>query len=332
MSKSFDLKDYHTFGISTNALFIEEISSINQLQHFLKNYPDALILGKGSNVLFTKAVDVPVGIISNKGMRISELNKSESSLISAAGESWVDLVAFSIQNGLNGLENLSLIPGSVGAAPIQNIGAYGVEQAERFSYCIAIDRKTGESKKLVAADCKFGYRDSIFKQPEGKSLIVWEVCYTLQTENPSFNLSYGPLKNYFENHSDEPVSAAQISAVVSEIRRSKLPDPSLLGNAGSFFKNPVVRKEKAEELQVQFPDIPVYPSPEGVKLAAGWLIEKAGFKGVKKGAVGVHEHQALVLVNLGGATGAELYKLAIEIRNTVQDLFGIMLEPEVTIL
>lgn len=332
MSKSFDLKDYHTFGVSTTAPLVEELVSIEQLLHFLKKHPDALILGKGSNVLFTRPVEVAVGVISNKGMRISTSTKTESDVISAAGESWVDLVEFSIKQGLSGLENLSLIPGSVGAAPIQNIGAYGVEQAERFNYCVAIDRRTGETKKLNAADCKFGYRESVFKQPEGKSLIVWEVCYTLQTKNPTFNLSYGPLKDHFEKHNEQPINAAQISTIVSDIRRSKLPDPKLLGNAGSFFKNPVVQKEKAFELQAQFPDIPMYAATEGVKLAAGWLIEKAGFKGLKKGAVGVHANQALVLVNFGGATGAELYELAIEIRDKVDYLFGIKLEPEVTIL
>jgi UDP-N-acetylmuramate dehydrogenase len=225
-----------------------------------------------------------------------------------------------------------LIPSSVGAAPIQNIGAYGVEQNQFFESCLALDCSNLTWVQFSKEQCQFGYRNSFFKN-EGKGrFIIWAVSYVLPSKAAELNITYAPLKNYFEEHPEIQPTPKKIAELVIEIRKSKLPDPNKLGNAGSFFKNPVIKEDLALQLKGEFSDLPLYPASDGVKVAAGWLIEKAGFKGYFKGDAGVHDQQALVLVNKGNASGTEIANLSIQIQKEVFDQFRIRLEPEVTIL
>jgi UDP-N-acetylmuramate dehydrogenase len=271
-------------------------------------------------------------VIANKGITTENWENDLVKVTAAAGESWNDLVQYTLSLDLCGLENLSLIPSSVGAAPIQNIGAYGVEQNQFFESCLALDCSNLTWVQFSKEQCQFGYRNSFFKN-EGKGrFIIWAVSYVLPSKAAELNITYAPLKNYFEEHPEIQPTPKKIAELVIEIRKSKLPDPNKLGNAGSFFKNPVIKEDLALQLKGEFSDLPLYPASDGVKVAAGWLIEKAGFKGYFKGDAGVHDQQALVLVNKGNASGTEIANLSIQIQKEVFDQFRIRLEPEVTIL
>jgi UDP-N-acetylmuramate dehydrogenase len=327
-----DLKPYNTFGVSANAPNLLLVDSKEALIEAIKNHPDALILGKGSNILFTKDLEKPVIVISNKGVTTENQENGQKRVTAAAGESWDDFVRHTLSEGLSGLENLSLIPGSVGAAPIQNIGAYGVEQNQFFESCLALDRTTMNWVRFSKEKCLFEYRNSYFKNEGKNRFIIWEVSYLLSSEPTQLNIEYAPIKSYFERHPETQPTPKKIAELVIEIRKSKLPDPNILGNAGSFFKNPVIEEELALNLKKKFTDLPVYPATNGVKISAGWLIEKAGFKGSFTGDAGVHHKQALVLINKGGATGSQIVNLSTQIQTTVYNRFKIRLEPEVTIL
>ena len=327
-----DLKPYNTFGVSVRTPHLITVESKQALVEALQLYPNALILGKGSNILFTKDLEQPVIVIANKGITTENWENDLVKVTAAAGESWNDLVQYTLSLDLCGLENLSLIPSSVGAAPIQNIGAYGVEQNQFFESCLALDCSNLTWVQFSKEQCQFGYRNSFFKN-EGKGrFIIWAVSYVLPSKAAELNITYAPLKNYFEEHPEIQPTPKKIAELVIEIRKSKLPDPNKLGNAGSLFKNPVIKEDLALQLKGEFSDLPLYPASDGVKVAAGWLIEKAGFKGYFKGDAGVHDQQALVLVNKGNASGTEIANLSIQIQKEVFDQFRIRLEPEVTIL
>ena len=327
-----DLKPYNTFGVSAKTPNLITVESKKALIEALRLHPNALILGKGSNILFTKDLQQPVIVIANQGITTENWDNDLVKVTAAAGEFWDNLVQHTLSLNLCGLENLSLIPSSVGAAPIQNIGAYGVEQNQFFESCLALDCSNLTWVHFSKEECQFGYRNSFFKN-EGKGrFIIWEVSYVLPAKAAELNITYAPLKNYFEEHPEIQPTPKKIAELVIEIRKSKLPDPNKLGNAGSFFKNPVIKEDLALQLKGEFSDLPLYPASDGVKVAAGWLIEKAGFKGYFKGDAGVHDQQALVLVNKGNASGTEIANLSIQIQKEVFDQFRIRLEPEVTIL
>lgn len=306
-----------------------------ELRGFLeanKNLEKVLVVGSGSNLLFTKDYDGFVLLNEIKGVKIIAESDSEVIVKVGGGENWSDFVDYTISKGWGGLENLSLIPGTVGAAPVQNIGAYGVELNEVLVSLEAIDIETGDTLAFANEDCEFEYRTSIFKTRLKGRFVILNVLFRLM-KTPELTLDYAPLKKYFSDREKDSISIREVGEAVKQIRRSKLPDPDEIGNAGSFFKNPVVRFSKIEELMSKFPDIPFYKVDDGnFKLAAGWLIEKSGWKGKRIGDAGVHNKQALVLVNYGKASGKDIADLAIQVQNSVKDQFGIALETEVTIL
>ena len=333
--QDYSLKDLNTFGINVSSRYFASISDINQLKEVLntdtaRNKP-MLIMGGGSNILFTGPY--PGLIILNKimGIEITEQD-NDSALISAGGgEVWQDLVDFALNHNLGGIENLSLIPGAVGAAPIQNIGAYGVELKEVMESLTAIELATGTERIFSNADCDFGYRNSIFKNDLRDKYFITRVCLRL-SKNPILNTSYGAIDSLLKQKSINNPTIKDVSSVVIEIRQSKLPDPAELGNVGSFFKNPVVDKIDFEGLKLLFSDIPGYVNGNYVKVPAAWLIEQCGWKGKRFGDIGVHDKQPLVLVNYGDGTGEEIKKLAEEIRVSVAEKFGIELEAEPRII
>jgi UDP-N-acetylmuramate dehydrogenase len=335
IAHQYSLKQLNTFGIAIKAKLYADISSENDL---VSVFSDAvikenklLILGGGSNMLFTKDYDGLVLKISIKGISVKE--EGNDVLVTAgAGEVWDDLVKYCVAKGYAGLENLTLIPGTVGASPIQNIGAYGVEVKDVFESCTAFEIATGEIKTFNKAACEFAYRESIFKGKLKGKYIITSVTYRLSLV-ANLQTHYGAINSELERRRISDPTIAAVSDVVAAIRVSKLPDPSTIGNAGSFFKNPIVDKAVADELLSRFPDIPHYPAPDTrVKLAAGWLIEQCDFKGIVDGNTGTWKNQALVLVNHGGATGQEVYRFSEKIINTVQQKFGVLLEREVNIL
>lgn len=287
-----------------------------------------LVLGGGSNMLFTGDVDGLVLHMTGLGREILGEQDGKVLVRAQAGENWHAFVQYTLEQGLGGLENLSLIPGTVGAAPIQNVGAYGTETKDVFHSLTAFDMASGEVRSLDAAACRFAYRDSIFKHAEGRDLIVLDVTFALpKAWTP--NLRYAELANAARDAGLDHPSAREVGQLVEAIRRRKLPDPAEIGNAGSFFKNPVVAAEHCARLLAQFPNLVHHPQPDGTeKLAAGWLIDQCGWKGRSMGAAGVYPKQALVLVNLGGATGAEVVKLARAIQEDVKARYGVELEPE----
>jgi UDP-N-acetylmuramate dehydrogenase len=328
------LRDYNTFALESSArLFVETMDS-NDLIKVLNtnnfNQNRILILGGGSNIVFTsQQIDTVIHPV-NKSIRVVEESRDSVLVCSGAGTLWDDLVSWSVQNGLGGLENLSLIPGSVGAAPIQNIGAYGAEAGMCVESVGVIDLLSGRQFRLSNQECRFGYRYSTFKNPLHKTWLVWEVFFLLE-KDPRINLSYRPLKNEFPDGHKPDI--AEIRNAVIRIRQSRLPDPSDLGNAGSFFKNPVVSACHAALLRESFPNMPTfYHDPGTVKIPAGWLIDQCGWKGYRKGQVGVYPEQALVLVNYGNATAGEVMDLAGLISDSVKKAFGISLEPEVQLV
>ncbi len=329
------LKNLNTFGISVNAKFFAEILSEKDLATvFASDIVKAnklLVLGGGSNMLFIKDYEGLVLKVSIKGINVEE--QGDDVLVTAgAGEVWDVLVKYCVAKGYAGMENLTLIPGTVGASPIQNIGAYGVEVKDIFESCTAFEIATGEIRTFTKADCEFAYRESVFKGKLKGKFIVTSVTYRL-SKKPNVQTHYGAINAELEKRGINEPTIADISEVVAAIRVSKLPDPSTIGNAGSFFKNPIIDQTVFEQLVSQFPDMPHYPAADGrVKLAAGWLIEACGFKGMVEGNTGTWKNQALVLVNHGGATGQEVYRFSETIINTVQQKFGVLLEREVNII
>lgn len=333
MQSNVSLKKYNTFGIDVKADFFYKIKSIKELQEVLLEVKSPLfILGGGSNILLTK--DVKSCVLKNelRGISIVEDAKNEVLVAVRSGENWHRFVLWCIDKGLGGIENLSLIPGTVGAAPIQNIGAYGVELQDVFVKLEALSLKTGELKVFTKEDCRFGYRESIFKQELKGEYFITKVFILLKKE-PDINIRYGAIQEVLQSKNIQYPTIKDVSDAVISIRQSKLPDPKVLGNSGSFFKNPTLPKTEFLELQKKFPDIVFYELPEKkVKIPAGWLIEKAGWKGKKIGNTGSHAHQSLVLVNYGNATGEEVKKLSDDIISSISEMFGIQLSREVNIV
>jgi UDP-N-acetylmuramate dehydrogenase len=329
------LQPFNTFGIDVKASAFARFSSVEELCAILAENAGKLplfILGGGSNVLLTKPVEALV--LKNEISGFTDLNETQETvdICAGAGEEWHKLVRHCVERGLGGLENLSLIPGSVGASPMQNIGAYGAEIKDCFVSLEAWHIERGELHTFNAEQCAFGYRESVFKRGLKGQYVILSVTYRLQ-KHPLFNTGYGAISDELTAMGVTELSVGAISQAVMNIRRSKLPDPKELGNAGSFFKNPVVETSFLQELLSQYPDVPHYPQPDGTeKLAAGWLIEKAGWKGKRVGNCGVHAKQALVLVNYGGATGSEIYALSQAVLDAVHGQFGVQLEREVNIL
>jgi UDP-N-acetylmuramate dehydrogenase len=329
-----DLKPYNSFGISTKATHFERFSTIQELQVQLdnRNNHELLILGGGSNVLFTKDFNGLVLRNEIKGFEITSEDSTSVIVKSGAGEVWHEFVLKCIDKGFAGLENLSLIPGSVGASPMQNIGAYGVEIKDVFQSLDAFHIETGEIHSFDAEACEFGYRESVFKRKLKGQYIILFVSFKL-SKNPSINTSYGAIECELSKMNISNPSIRDVSNAVISIRSSKLPNPKEIGNAGSFFKNPVVDQSIVDEILKTHPEAPNYPSETGKrKLAAGWLIEQAGWKGKTIDNYGVHKLQALVLVNYGGATGQQIHDLSTAIINDIQQKFGVTLEREVNIL
>jgi len=334
IQENISLKPYNTFGLDVRAKQFVSVNSITELKDALnQKQSDKFILGGGSNMLLTKDIKALVIHINLKGINIVSQTDDHVIINAKAGENWHEFVLWCINHGFGGVENLSLIPGNVGTAPIQNIGAYGVELKDVFVSCNAIHIDKLSTETFSNSSCKFGYRDSIFKSNVKNQYIITDVTFKLTKKNHQFNIGYGAITNELENKNVSIPSIKAISDAVIAIRQSKLPDPKEIGNSGSFFKNPVISSKDYEQLLVNFPNMPKYPVSETtVKVPAGWLIEKTGFKGKRFGNYGVHEKQALVLVNYGNAQGEDILKLAQLIKDTIHRIFGISLETEVNII
>lgn len=334
VQKNISLQAYNTFGIAVNAQQFVEINALSDLEYLpalVKENENILILGGGSNLLFTQ--DYNGLVIKNNLKGISQIKEDADTILikAMAGETWHNLVMYCVENNFGGIENLSLIPGCVGASPIQNIGAYGVELKDVFVELEAMELQTGNIITVDKITCNFGYRNSIFKQEWKGKYIIISVTLQLQ-KNPKLNTSYGAIQHTLSKNNITNPSIKDISDAVIAIRQSKLPDPKVIGNAGSFFKNPEVEKSVYDNLLKQFPDMPGYLiSDTIIKIPAGWLIEQCGFKGKLIGNTGAHKDQALVLVNYGGATGKEIINLAMQIQKTVFEKFGVTIEPEVNV-
>lgn len=332
---NISLKPYNTFGIDVVAKHFVTVSTLIELTAVLEhtNYPEKFILGGGSNLLLTKNVDALIIHINIKGITICSETEDHVFVQANAGENWHEFVLWSLQHNFGGLENLSLIPGNVGTSPIQNIGAYGVELKDVFYSCEAININTKNTETFSNADCEFGYRNSIFKQDAKGQYIITSVTFKLTKHNHALHTNYGAIKNELEVMGVSQPTITDISKAVITIRNSKLPNPKEIGNSGSFFKNPVISTSNYKTLLQQFPDMPCYKVSENeVKIPAGWLIEQAGFKGKRLDNYGVHQKQALVLVNYGGAKGSDIFKLSQIIQKTVKRIFNITIESEVNIL
>jgi UDP-N-acetylmuramate dehydrogenase len=331
IAENISLRSYNTFGIDATARYFATFANQDQLAELLDFTPaPPLILGGGSNVLFTRDIDGLVLKNEIAGIELVHEDEEHVYVKVGAGEVWHSFVQYCLGRGWAGVENLSLIPGSVGAAPMQNIGAYGVEIRDVFHELEAYSIEEHKVYTFTCNDCEFGYRESIFKGKYKDQMIILNVTFRLN-KAPVFHTSYGDIRQQLEKMGVNELSIRAVSEAVIHIRQSKLPDPKQIGNAGSFFKNPTVSKEKFEELQVRYPAIVAYPRPVGIKLAAGWLIEQCGWKGFRRGDAGCHAKQALVLVNYGNATGREIYDLSEEILHSVEEKFGVRLEREVNI-
>jgi UDP-N-acetylmuramate dehydrogenase len=333
IKKNTSLKSFNTFGIDVMATSFVEVQSIEEVKSVLSNNKQPLlILGGGSNLLFT--TDFEGLVIKNnlKGITVVEENDSEIYLRIGAGEVWHEFVLYSIENGYAGIENLSLIPGNVGASPMQNIGAYGVEVKDVITEVEALHLKDYSLNTFSNEACEFGYRSSVFKTSEKGNYFITAVTFKLNKQ-AKVNTSYGAIDSELKRLEIENPTIKDVSRAVINIRSSKLPDPKKIGNSGSFFKNPVISEAQKNKILINYPDAPNYSQPNGdFKMAAGWLIEKCGWKGRRIDNYGVHELQALVLVNYGGAKGSDVYSLSEQIIESVNSKFGIILEREVNIL
>lgn len=334
LEKNVDLKPYNTFGISVKADYFAAFQDVSSLDTLLSDNSGKTItiLGGGSNVLFTKNYE---GLILRNEIKGKEVVNKDDEFVyvkAGAGENWHEFVLYCIKNNWGGIENLSLIPGSVGASPMQNIGAYGVEIKDVFHKLEAFNIESGKLEAFSHSECQFGYRESVFKRALKGKYVITSVTYRL-TKNHKLNTSYGAINSELEAKGVENPTIKNVSDAVITIRQSKLPDPKQIGNAGSFFKNPVVEQSVLNKIQEKYPEVPFYPIDENhVKLPAGWLIDTAGWKGKRIGNHGVHSKQALVLVNYDNATGEEIYALSQEILDDIQEKFGVLLEREVNIV
>ncbi|HLS31234.1 MAG TPA: UDP-N-acetylmuramate dehydrogenase [Flavobacteriaceae bacterium] len=329
------MKNLNTFGIDVKAKQLYTVSTQNDLKKILKKlYADEIfVLGGGSNILLIDDLDSTVLHIDLKG--ISVINESQDKVIikAMAGENWHQFVQHCIDKDYGGLENLSLIPGNVGTAPMQNIGAYGVELQDYFVECKAINRQTLEIKTFSKEECKFGYRDSVFKNEFKDQFIIISVTFQLSKKLHQLHTSYGSIKQELAAMEIENPTIKDISQAVINIRTEKLPNPNEIGNSGSFFKNPIISKTEFEKLIKKFPEAKYYKiSADQYKIPAGWLIDHAGFKGYRVGDAGVHKRQALVLVNYGNATGKQILNLAKKIKSTIKEIYGIDLEMEINVV
>ena len=335
--ENVDLQSLNTFGLKVSTSRFVTITSIEDAKALflspLFRTNKHLILGGGSNMLFTKDFDGLVVKVELNGIEI--LNESEDAvtLKVGAGENWHQFVLYCVERNWGGVENLSLIPGTVGAAPIQNIGAYGVEIKKIITSVEAIEIDTGKVKTYSNSECNFGYRDSIFKQSEKDKYLISSITLRLTKRNHEFNTSYGAIEEILTQQGISHPTVKSISDAVIQIRRSKLPDPQVVGNAGSFFKNPTIDNKLYESIKKDYPSFPSYPSADGmVKIPAAWLIEQCGWKGKTFDHIGVHKNQALVLVNYGGGEGKKIWQLALDIKASVQQKFNIALQPEVNVI
>jgi len=320
MKKDVSLQPYNTFGIDIKASGFIAIETVAQLQEVVTQDVDYFVLGGGSNMLLTKDLDQTVLHIALKGYQIvdKDFKQQELLLKVAAGENWHDFVLYCIENEYGGVENLSLIPGNVGTAPIQNIGAYGVELKDVFHSCEAVSREDGSVRNFTLEDCQFGYRDSIFKGELKDKYIITSVTFRLTKSAHKINTDYGAIYDTLSAKDIKSPSIKDVSDAVIEIRQSKLPDPKEIGNSGSFFKNPTINQAAFTALRKEFPEVPFYPiAPDVIKIPAGWLIENAGFKGKR--------------VNHGNASGQEIWELAMKIQKKVKERFGLEIVPEVNV-
>lgn len=334
IQENFSLKNYNTFGLPVQARYFAEFTNLDELKALLARFAPhpKLILGGGSNILFTK--DFPGLVLRNRILGIEKLKEDPEYvwLKVGAGENWHAFVEYCLAHNYAGVENLSLIPGTVGAAPMQNIGAYGIEIKEVIDEVEALQMTSQELHRFTKEDCRFGYRESIFKNTHKHQYIITHVKMCL-FKQPRFNIHYGAIEKKLQERGAQTLSIQLISEVVCEIRRSKLPDPAKIGNAGSFFKNPEIPLEQFQELQSKFPDIVSYPvSKHIMKVPAAWLIDRAGWKGQRFGDIGVHKNQALVLVNYGQGNGQAIYELSQRIQASIEEVYGIRLTPEINII
>jgi UDP-N-acetylmuramate dehydrogenase len=335
LRKNVSLRPYNTFGIDVPASHFVEVRSLDTLREALalEGVPPPFILGGGSNLLLTGPLEALVLYINIPGKEIVREAGNEVVLRAMAGENWHELVMWSLQQGFGGLENLALIPGKAGTAPIQNIGAYGVELKDVFESCEALDMATGKVQRFDREACRFGYRDSLFKREGKGKYIIVSVDFRLTRNEHQLHTSYGDLQKELQGAGVTNPGPSDVARAVIAIRRRKLPDPAQLGNSGSFFKNPVIAQTLYDALKTRFPELPGYPQAGGeVKVPAGWLIERCGFKGYREGDAGVHAHQALVLVNYGRASGQDLLQLSLNIRKAVLREYSIALQPEVNVI
>jgi UDP-N-acetylmuramate dehydrogenase len=331
---NYSLRLLNSFGLNICAKYFFETNTDEDLFLFVRESyienQSFLILGEGSNILFTGDYDGMVVHPDLKGIEILDENDVEVNVKVYSGENWDEFVRYTVEKGWGGLENLSFIPGSVGACPVQNIGAYGVEVKDRIIKLEGINIPEKSKKSIFKKECKFSYRSSIFKEELKNRFIITSVTFRLD-KNPSFELGYGLVKQEFLKKSEQSLSA--LRQTIIDIRERKLPDPKKYGNAGSFFKNPVIKQEVFKDLQQKYTDIPSYPAGDGyMKIPAAWLIEKAGWKGIKEGNTGSYAEQPLVIVNYGGASGREILEFSMKIQDTVRKMFGIELQREVNVV
>lgn len=331
---NISLKAYNTFGIDVKAKTLISVKNLEDLKWVLGKYPstDLFILGGGSNMLLTKDINAIVLHIDLKGKEIVEVKEDQVLISVNAGENWHEVVLWTLENNWGGFENLSLIPGNIGTAPIQNIGAYGVEIKDTLVSLEAMDIETLEVVKFSNEDCQFGYRDSVFKARDKGKYIITKVIFKLKVRNHLLHTNYGAIQKIFQTLGITDPTIKDVSNAVIQIRKEKLPDPKILGNSGSFFKNPIISSTHLDKITESFPEIPHYNvNPGEYKIPAGWLIENAGLKGYRVGDAGVHKNQALVLVNYGSATGEEILNLSKKVQKKIKEMYGIDLQPEVNI-
>ena len=330
---NFSLINHNTFGVDAIANQFTSISSVNELKKIISSNEskEKIFIGGGSNILITKKIEGLVIHLNIKGISSKKIDNNYTEVNIKAGENWNEAVIWCLKNDLGGIENLSLIPGNTGAAPIQNIGAYGVELKDVFTSCEVLNVNTNEIVEFSKVDCQFEYRNSIFKK--NKNYIILSVKLKLTHANHKLKVDYGSINEKLISSGIVNPKINDIANIVTQIRKEKLPDPKEIGNSGSFFKNPIIKKKQLEKLKLNFKDIPNYKiSDENYKIPAGWLIEKAGFKGKRIKDYGVHKNQALVLVNYGNATGKEILEFSLSIEKAIQFIFDIKLENEVNII
>jgi UDP-N-acetylmuramate dehydrogenase len=335
IENNFSLKKYNTFGIEAKAKQFVAVHSANELKTILQKHQSEpkFILGGGSNMLLTQDIQALVIHVDLKGKKVLKEDNDFVWVESQAGENWHEFVLWTIDQNFGGLENMSLIPGNVGTTPVQNIGAYGTEIKDTFVSCDAMNIATQQMKTFTKEECNFGYRESVFKHEIKDQFIITSVVFKLTKRHHKINTSYGDITKELEQQNVVTPTLKDVSNAVIAIRQSKLPDPKELGNSGSFFKNPIIPKEQYEKAHALHPEMPHYVvSATHVKVPAGWLIERAGFKGKRFGDAGIHKNQALVLVNYGNATGQEILSVSKDIQATILKEFGIAIEAEVNVI